>query len=100
MTLRPPGVGEVVTKDGSHFSAVEVVENAVHRIDVLLPVGVGECQTISFVVSNIERNVQGFAIAFSGQATGRCCGTIAASYRMTRSAVHAGLHDIVHHDAD
>jgi hypothetical protein len=81
------GSGEIVTKDRVHFAAVEMVNDGVTRIDVTLPSGPGECQTISLVVSNIERDAQGLGTVFSGTATGRCCGTISVSYRMTKSVV-------------
>jgi hypothetical protein len=78
--------GELVTRDGARFSVAQVVENGVRRLDVTLPPGPGECQTLSFTVASVERDGTGLVTAFSGQATGRCCGTIAASYRMVRQS--------------
>jgi hypothetical protein len=85
LTLQPDGAGEIVTNDGAHFALSEVVENGVRRLDARLPSGPGECSIVSFVVSFIERDRAGTPTAFSGLMTGSCCGTIYASYRLTKA---------------
>jgi hypothetical protein len=85
LSLEAAGSDEVVTGDGQRFAATEVTENGVTRIDVSLPAGSGECQGISLVISTIERDSFGNAIALNGQAVGRCCGTIATPFRLDRT---------------
>ena len=85
LSLQATGSGEVVTGDGQRFTATEVIENGVTRLDVLLPAGTGECQGISLVISTIERDSGGNAIELNGQAVGRCCGTIATPFRLNRT---------------
>jgi hypothetical protein len=75
------GTGAVVTRDDQRFAISMATENGISRIDVSLPAGPGECQTISLVISNLERNTAGSATTLSGQLIGRCCGTLVASFQ-------------------
>lgn len=86
ITVADGGTAELVTADDQHFAAIEVLENGVRRFDVSLPAGQGECGTIQLVVTAIDRDARGVAIAFSGDVMGRCCGTVSASFRFVRAA--------------
>ena len=77
--------GEVITRDGRHFSASGSIVDGSGSIDVSLPVGMGECQTFPFQIQHVEHDGMGRAIAFSGNAGGRCCGTIDEGYRYVRA---------------
>jgi hypothetical protein len=86
ITVTDGGAAELVTADGQHFGASEVVENGVRRFDVSLPAGQGECGTIQLVISSIDRDSGGAPVAFSGDVMGRCCGTLSASFRFVRAS--------------
>ena len=56
------------------------------NIVVVLPTGTGECGAITFTIQVLDHDTSGHITAFSGQATGRCCGTILETFRFVRAA--------------
>jgi hypothetical protein len=78
--------GEIITKDGIRFSLTASVTGGNGTFTVPLPLGQGECETLSFSIDRVERDSAGRAVAFSGEAQGQCCGTIIEPYRFTRLA--------------
>ena len=85
LTLQTTGTGVIRTRDGFEFGATQVVVNgAIDRLDVELPTGAGECQSVQFVIKSMDRNASGALTAFSGFVIGRCCGTIATPFRFTK----------------
>jgi hypothetical protein len=77
--------GELVTSDAQHFAVSGSLINGGGSINVALPV-VGECDSVAFSIQQVERDHDGGAVAFSGFAIGRCCGTIDETFRYARSA--------------
>src|SRR5262245_8507662 len=73
--------GTLVTKDNMQFPATGTFDGKTGNIVVALPPGEGECGAITFTVQLLDRDSSGVVTAFSGQATGRCCGTILESFR-------------------
>lgn len=86
ITVTDGGAAELVTADGQQFKASEVVENGVRRFDVSVPPGQGECGTIQLVINTVDRDNSGVPIAFGGDVTGRCCGTVSAAFRFVRAS--------------
>jgi hypothetical protein len=76
--------GMVVTKDNQQFPATGSFDGQTGNILVALPPGLGECDSIAFTVQLTERDASGRVAAFSGQATGRCCGSILETFRFVR----------------
>jgi hypothetical protein len=79
--------GQLVTKDEMTFVAEGTVnrQTAKATIAVQLPPGAGECDAITFVVDRFDLDALGNVAAFSGRATGRCCGTIDEPFRFVRA---------------
>lgn len=77
--------GMIVTKDNEQFPATGTFNGQTGNIIVALPAGLGECDSIAFTVQLTERDSSGRISAFSGQATGRCCGTILETFRFVRA---------------
>jgi hypothetical protein len=78
--------GTLTTKDNMPFPATGTFDGQTGNIFVSLPPGQGECSAITFTVQLTERDSAGLVTAFSGQATGRCCGTILEVFRFVRVA--------------
>ncbi len=76
--------GTLTTKDGMRFEVSGTLNGDAGSIDVPVPVGVGECSTISFLIQRVNRDSRGSATAFSGQVQGICCGTILEPFAFTR----------------
>jgi hypothetical protein len=83
VTIESAGTGTVVTRDDQRFALSMTAEDGITRIDISLPAGPGECQTVSLVIANVERSTTGRATMLSGQLMGRCCGTLAALFQLT-----------------
>jgi hypothetical protein len=79
--------GQLVTNDGMVFPATGTVtrETATATISVELPPGTGECGAITFTVDRFDLDTLGNVAAFSGRATGRCCGTLDEAFRFVRA---------------
>jgi hypothetical protein len=87
LTLQQAGnvlSGDLATRDGMDFAVSGTLSSDRGEIDIPLPVGVGECSEISFLIDGVTRGSSGRATAFSGQARGACCGTILEPYQFTR----------------
>jgi hypothetical protein len=76
--------GTVVTKDNQSFPVTGTFDGQLGNLVVALPAGQGECDAITFTIQLVERDASGHIAAFSGQATGRCCGTILETFRFVR----------------
>lgn len=86
LVMQATGTGVIQTKDGREFGATAVyARGTVDRLDVELPTGTGECEPVQFVITSIDRDAAGAAKALSGVIVGRCCGTIATPFRLTKS---------------
>ena len=79
--------GQLLTNDGMTFPATGTVvrERATATIIVELPPGTGECGAITFAVDRFDLDALGNVAAFSGRATGHCCGTIDEAFRFVRA---------------
>ena len=79
--------GQLLTNDGLTLPVTGTVvrEKATATIIVELPPGTGECGAITFAVDRFDLDALGSVAAFSGRATGRCCGTIDEAFRFVRA---------------
>src|SRR5262245_11852540 len=79
--------GQLLTNDGMVFPVTGTVtrEKATATISVDVPADVGECGTITFAVDRFDLDTLGNVAAFSGRATGSCCGTIDEAFRFVRA---------------
>jgi hypothetical protein len=79
--------GQLLTSDGMAFQVTGTVirEKATATISVEVPPGVGDCGTITFSVDRFDLDTLGNVAAFSGRATGRCCGTIDEAFTFVRA---------------
>jgi len=77
--------GTLVTKDNQQFPAAGTFDGQSGNVVVLLPTGTGECGAITFTIQVVDHDTSGHITAFSGQATGRCCGTILETFRFVRA---------------
>jgi hypothetical protein len=84
LTLDAAGIGTLTTADGQHFPVSQTSASGVRRLDVTLPPGTGECQTVLLIVSTIQTRASADASGFSGDVIGRCCGTLQATYQFAR----------------
>lgn len=86
LVLQPGATGVIQTKDGREFGATAVyARGTIDRIDVELPTGTGECEPVQFAITSIERDSAGALKSLSGVVVGRCCGTIATPFRLTKN---------------
>ena len=84
LAMEASGRGSATTADGQRFTAAEVTSDGVRRIEITLPPGAGECTTFALVINNVEVGASARATAFSGSISGRCCGTLQATFRFVR----------------
>jgi hypothetical protein len=78
--------GALVTKDNQQFPAAGTFDGQGGNVVVVLPSGTGECGAITFTIQLVDHDSSGQITAFSGEATGRCCGTILETFRFVRGA--------------
>lgn len=78
--------GTLVTKDNQQFPATGTFDGQSGDVVVVLPPGTGECGPITFTIQLVDHDTNGKITGFSGQATGRCCGTIQEAFHFTRAA--------------
>ena len=78
--------GTLVTKDNQQFPAAGAFDGQSGNVVVVLPTGTGECGAITFTIQVVDHDTSAHITAFSGQATGRCCGTILETFRFVRAA--------------
>jgi hypothetical protein len=77
--------GTLVTKDNQQFPATGTFDGQSGNVVVVLPAGQGDCGAITFAIQLVDHDGTGHIVAFSGQATGRCCGTILEGFRFVRA---------------
>jgi hypothetical protein len=77
--------GTLVTKDNQQFPATGTFDGQNGNVVVVLPTGTGDCGAITFTIQLVDHDSSGHITGFSGQATGRCCGTIQEAFHFTRA---------------
>jgi hypothetical protein len=70
--------GTVGTKDGQHFPIAGNVTKGSGHLSVTLPINRGDCPSMGIEIMGVRRD------SFSGQALGRCCGTILETLEFAR----------------
>jgi hypothetical protein len=70
--------GTVDTKDGQHLPISGNVTGGSGHLSVTLPMYSGDCPSMGLEIMSVRSNV------FSGQALGRCCGTILETLEFVR----------------
>ena len=85
--------GTLVTKDNQQFPAAGTFDGQSGNIVVVLPTGTGECGAITFTIQVVDHDSSGHITAFSGQATGRCCGTILETFPLHPARRRNGVAD-------
>jgi hypothetical protein len=77
--------GTLVTKDSLQFPATGTFDGQTGNVVVVLPTGTGECGAITFTIQLVDHDTSGHITGFSGQATGRCCGTIQEAFHFVKT---------------
>jgi hypothetical protein len=76
--------GTLITKDNLRFPATGTFDGQNGNVVVVLPTGTGECDPITFTIQLVDHDTSGHITGFSGQATGRCCGTIQEAFHFVK----------------
>lgn len=85
LTLNASGSGTLETKDGQQFPVSDVTQDGTRSLAVSVPPGTGECQTVLLTISDLQMASPARVAGFTGSVTGRCCGTLQATFRFTRA---------------
>ena len=89
LTLQQSGTnltGEITTVDGMQFAVTGSIQGGIGDLHIAFPdSNEGMCTSIALSVSQVSGDSTGQAVSFSGEATGRCCGTVFQQYQFSRS---------------